>query len=98
MSEKIDLDALELRAMRFQKLNPLHECFDSATTLALIARLREAEACIENAAHIHGPREVRESDRAYTLVCTTCITETYPCATVKTLVAYKPSTENGSES
>lgn len=36
-----DLDAIELRAMRFQKLNPLHECFDSATVLALISELRQ---------------------------------------------------------
>lgn len=41
MTEKIDLDAIELRAMRFHKLNPLHECFDSTTVLALVAELRQ---------------------------------------------------------
>lgn len=41
--EDLNLDALEIRALRFRKLNPLHECFDSSTVLALIARLREAE-------------------------------------------------------
>lgn len=37
----VDLDAIELRAMRFHKLNPLHECFDSTTVLALVAELRQ---------------------------------------------------------
>lgn len=61
------------------------------------ARLREAEEAIENTSHIHGPRKVWENDRAYTLVCTVCITEQYPCATVRTLSRYRPTTENGSE-
>src|SRR5690606_17708100 len=46
--EDLNLDALEIRALRFQKLNQLHECFDSTTVLALITRLREAEARAEN--------------------------------------------------
>lgn len=71
--------------------------FDPPTSLALIAELREAEAAIENASHIHGPRKVWEGDRAYTVVCTACITEHYPCATVRTLARYKPTTQEGEQ-
>lgn len=88
--EKLRAEA-EARAERYQGLSRRTElqCQDAE------ARLREAEEAIENTSHIHGPRKVWESDRAYTLVCTVCITEQYPCATVRTLSRYKPTTENG---
>lgn len=60
--EDLNLDALEIRALRFHKLNPLHECFDSTTVLVLSARLREAEAVIDQVrAKLPGPRTFAES-------------------------------------
>ena len=94
MSEQVDMDALELRAMRFQKLNPLHECFNSVTTLALIARVREAEAALERVRELHRDGDWECGNPSHTnpevgcpdcwVACASC-QESYPCPTIRAL-------------
>jgi len=57
------------------------------------ARAEQAEAQIAEVRAIHQPRKVWESDRSYTLTCTSCQLSAWPCATSAVLDAARTSTE-----